>query len=65
MKCSVCNKQFISMEWYKEGIRDLILCDDCVLEILKARRYVKESELNSLDRHIRDLKDKIKNEVDT
>lgn len=64
MKCNICDKQFISMEWYKEGMKDLILCDDCVLDILKARRYVKISELDSINRHIRDLKAKIKNEVD-
>lgn len=59
MKCSICDKQFISFEWYKEGIKDLIVCDNCLLDILKAKRYVKISELDSVDKHIKELKNKI------
>lgn len=64
MKCSICDKQFISLEWYKEGIRDLIVCDTCLLDILKARRYIKISELDSVDRHIKNLKNKINMETE-
>lgn len=63
MKCRLCDKDFMSLEWYKEGIRDFPICDECLLEILKARKYIKQSEINSIDFHIQKLQMKIINKL--
>lgn len=60
MICKVCNKDFFSMEWYKAET-DLVLCDDCVLYIYKARKDIKQNELNRLDKKIKELELKIVN----
>lgn len=48
------------MEWYKAEI-DLVLCDDCVLYIYKARKDIKQNELNSINDKIKYLETKINN----
>ena len=58
MICKVCDKDFFSMEWYKAET-DLILCDDCVLYVYKARKDIKNHELDSINDKIKYLETKI------
>jgi len=62
MKCQVCDKEFLSMEWYKADTDGLLLCDECVLYIYEARKKIKINEINALDRRIKEIKIKIDKE---
>jgi len=57
MKCEICKKEFdMSLEWlkmnnYNASLKDNkhIFCNDCVMDILKSRKYNLENELNNLN----------------
>lgn len=55
MKCQLCDKTFLSTEWYRE-FETLIVCDECLVEVLKAQKLVKESEIENINRKIKELK---------
>lgn len=59
MICQMCDKNFISTKWMAENI-EIIVCDNCVLEILKSRREIMASELSRLDKRIIQLQNSIK-----
>ena len=59
MICRTCDKEFLSTKWYAEKI-EIPMCDSCVVKILEARKYIKQCEIESIDRHIEDLEKRIK-----
>ena len=59
MICKTCDKKFISVQWYAEKI-EMPMCDNCVIKILEARKYIKQCEIDSIDRHIHNLEERIK-----
>ena len=59
MKCQVCDKEFFSLEWYKAEMEGLVMCDECVLYVYEARKDIKQLEIDSIDRKIKELEFKI------
>ena len=59
MKCQVCDKEFFSLEWYKAEMEGLVMCDECVLYVYQARKGIKQLEIDSIDRKIKELECKI------
>lgn len=61
MKCELCEESFNSKEWTKdEKLFDmnLIVCDNCIIRILKSRRKNLEIQLKSMDDNIKRLENK-------
>ena len=56
MKCQVCDKEFFSMEWYEVG--NMAMCDECVLDIYRAKIRYKQGEIGYIDGKIRELERK-------
>lgn len=60
VRCVVCDKEFFSLEWYKAETEGLVMCDECVLYVYQARKDIKQHEIESIGRKIKDLECKIK-----
>ena len=59
MKCQICDKEFLSLEWYKAEMEGLVMCDECVVYVYKARKDIKQNEIKYIDGKINELENKL------
>lgn len=62
MICKTCDKEFISVQWYVEET-GIPMCDSCLVSILRARKDIKQREIDSINRHIENLEKRIEEEL--